>query len=41
VSGGATLEEIMPILAERERRIALDRVSAARRRERQKQNKNA
>jgi hypothetical protein len=38
--GGATLEQIMPILAERERRIALDRASAARRRERQKQNKN-
>lgn len=29
--GGATLEEIMPILRERERRIALDRASAARR----------
>ncbi len=38
-AGGATLEEIMPILAERERRCALDRASAARRRERQKQNK--
>jgi len=38
-AGGATLDEIMPILAERERRIALDRASAARRRERQKQNK--
>lgn len=29
--GGATLEEIAPILAERERRIALDRASRARR----------
>lgn len=32
-SGGATLEEIAPILAERERRIALDRASAARRKQ--------
>jgi hypothetical protein len=30
-SGGATLEEIAPILAERERRIAVDRASLARR----------
>ena len=30
-AGGATLEEIAPILAERERRIALDRASLARR----------
>jgi hypothetical protein len=29
--GGATLEEIAPILRERERRIALDRASLARR----------
>jgi hypothetical protein len=35
-SGGATLEEIVPILAERERRIALDKASLARR----KKNKN-
>jgi hypothetical protein len=35
-SGGSTLEEIAPILAERERRIALDRASAARRRLRNK-----
>jgi DDE family transposase len=31
--GGASLEEIMPILAERERRIALDRASLARRKQ--------
>jgi hypothetical protein len=31
-SGGATLEEILPILKERERRIALDKASLARRR---------
>ena len=29
--GGATLEEIMPILKERERRVALDKASRARR----------
>jgi hypothetical protein len=34
--GGATLEEIAPILAERERRIALDRASLARRKEKKK-----
>jgi hypothetical protein len=33
VSGGATLEEIAPILAERERRAALDRASLARRKQ--------
>jgi hypothetical protein len=32
-SGGATLEEIAPILAERERRAALDRASLARRKQ--------
>lgn len=32
-AGGASLEEIAPILAERERRIALDRASLARRRQ--------
>ena len=31
-AGGATLEEIVPILRERERRRKLDRKSAARRR---------
>jgi len=35
-SGGATLEEIAPILAERERRIALDRESLARRKQKKK-----
>ena len=35
-SGGATLEEVIPILRERERRSQLDRQSAARRRERKK-----
>lgn len=35
-SGGATLEEVIPILRERERRSELDRQSAARRRERKK-----
>lgn len=35
-SGGATLEEIAPILAERERRIALDRASLARRKQNKK-----
>jgi hypothetical protein len=34
--GGATLEEITPILRERERRIALDRASRARRRNKNK-----
>jgi hypothetical protein len=35
-AGGATLEEILPILRERERRKELDRLSAARRRARHK-----
>lgn len=35
-AGGATLEEIIPILRERERRKELDRQSAARRREKKK-----
>ena len=35
-AGGATLEEILPILRERERRKELDRQSAARRREKKK-----
>ncbi len=35
-AGGATLEEIIPILRERERRSELDRQSAARRREKKK-----
>jgi hypothetical protein len=34
--GGASLDEIMPILRERERRIALDRASLARRKSKQK-----
>jgi hypothetical protein len=35
-AGAATIEEIMPILRERERRKELDRVSAARRRAKKK-----
>lgn len=35
-AGGATLEDILPILRERERRSELDRKSAAKRREKQK-----
>jgi len=35
-SGSATLDEIMPILKERERRIALDKASRARREEKRK-----
>ena len=35
-AGAATLEEIMPILRERERRKELDRASAARRRAKKK-----